>query len=97
MLFFFFCNTLNEGVIHGSWSCWSAWSLCSGGRRSRSRSCSNPSPQNGGHHCIGELTETSGCEEDEELQYLKSEQTHVLIYSTNICNIIDCINLLKIQ
>ncbi|MED6277324.1 hypothetical protein CHARACLAT_012206 [Characodon lateralis] len=61
-----------QGVIHGSWSCWSAWSLCSGGRSLRSRSCSNPFPQNGGHHCIGESSETSGCEEQEELQYLKT-------------------------
>ncbi|XP_012725523.2 complement component C7 [Fundulus heteroclitus] len=61
-----------QGVIHGSWSCWSAWSLCSGRRSSRSRSCSNPSPQNGGHHCTGEATETSGCDDEEELQYLKT-------------------------
>uniref|UniRef100_A0A667XF14 Complement component C7 n=1 Tax=Myripristis murdjan TaxID=586833 RepID=A0A667XF14_9TELE len=60
-----------EGVIHGSWSCWSGWSSCSGGKRSRSRSCSNPSPQNGGQHCTGESTETSDCE-DQELQYLKT-------------------------
>ncbi|PWA15799.1 hypothetical protein CCH79_00008913 [Gambusia affinis] len=60
------------GVIHGSWSCWSPWSLCSGGRSSRSRSCSNPSPQNGGHHCTGEPTETTGCEDQEDLQYLKT-------------------------
>uniref|UniRef100_A0A3B4Y6I9 Complement component C7 n=1 Tax=Seriola lalandi dorsalis TaxID=1841481 RepID=A0A3B4Y6I9_SERLL len=59
------------GVIHGSWSCWSAWSLCSGGRRSRSRSCSNPIPQNGGQACIGEPTETSECE-DQDLQHLKT-------------------------
>ncbi|XP_029915184.1 complement component C7 [Myripristis murdjan] len=59
------------GVIHGSWSCWSGWSSCSGGKRSRSRSCSNPSPQNGGQHCTGESTETSDCE-DQELQYLKT-------------------------
>ncbi|KAM4616778.1 complement component C7 [Polymixia lowei] len=59
------------GVIHGSWSCWSGWTACSGGRRSRSRSCSNPSPQNGGHHCNGEPAETSNCEDD-ELQYLKT-------------------------
>uniref|UniRef100_A0A8C9WWW1 Complement component C7 n=1 Tax=Sander lucioperca TaxID=283035 RepID=A0A8C9WWW1_SANLU len=37
-----------QGVIHGSWACWSAWSACSGVRRSRRRSCSNPTPQNGG-------------------------------------------------
>ncbi|XP_043966546.1 complement component C7 [Gambusia affinis] len=60
------------GVIHGSWSCWSPWSLCSGGQSSRSRSCSNPSPQNGGHHCTGEPTETAGCEDQEDLQYLKT-------------------------
>ncbi|XP_040010053.1 complement component C7 isoform X2 [Xiphias gladius] len=60
-----------QGVIHGSWSCWSAWSLCSGVRRSRSRSCSNPAPQNGGQACIGEPTEMSDCE-DQELQYLKT-------------------------
>ncbi|GAA6223149.1 complement component C7-like [Lates japonicus] len=60
-----------QGVIHGSWSCWSAWSSCSGGRRSRSRSCSNPSPQNGGQSCVGEPAETSDCE-DQELQYLKT-------------------------
>ncbi|XP_069555659.1 complement component C7 isoform X1 [Brachyistius frenatus] len=59
-----------QGVIHGGWSCWSAWSMCSGARRSRSRSCSNPSPQNGGQLCIGEPTETSDCE-DQELTYLK--------------------------
>ncbi|KAF7665354.1 hypothetical protein LDENG_00145950 [Lucifuga dentata] len=59
------------GVIHGGWSCWSSWSSCSWGRRSRRRSCSNPSPQNGGHHCNGEPAETSDCE-DQELQYLKT-------------------------
>ncbi|KAI3372037.1 hypothetical protein L3Q82_006906 [Scortum barcoo] len=57
------------GVIHGRWTCWSAWSSCSGSRRSRSRSCSNPAPQNGGQHCIGESTETSECE-DQELEHL---------------------------
>ncbi|KAF3851218.1 hypothetical protein F7725_012990 [Dissostichus mawsoni] len=30
------------GVIDGIWACWSAWSSCSGVKRSRSRSCSNP-------------------------------------------------------
>lgn len=60
-----------QGVIHGSWSCWSGWSSCSGGKRLRSRSCSNPTPQNGGQHCTGQPTETSDCE-DQELQYLKT-------------------------
>ncbi|KAM8759671.1 complement component C7 [Acanthopagrus schlegelii] len=60
-----------QGVIHGSWACWSAWSSCSGGRRSRSRSCSNPAPVNGGQHCIGETSETSDCE-DQDLHDLKT-------------------------
>lgn len=69
-----------QGVIHGSWSCWSAWSSCSGGRRSRSRSCSNPYPQNGGQHCIGEPAETSDCE-DEELQYLRTMEPQCFDYT----------------
>ncbi|XP_053180956.1 complement component C7 [Scomber japonicus] len=60
-----------QGVIHGGWSCWSSWSTCSGNRRSRRRSCSNPTPQNGGESCIGETTETSDCE-DEDIRYLKT-------------------------
>lgn len=60
-----------QGVIHGSWTCWSSWSACSGNRRSRQRSCSNPAPQNGGQSCIGESAETSDCE-DQDIQYLKT-------------------------
>lgn len=66
----FFFAGLQKGVIHGRWACWSTWSSCNGAQRSRSRSCSNPAPQNGGQHCSGEATETSDCDED-ELSYLK--------------------------
>lgn len=65
------------GVIYGGWSCWSPWSTCSGNRRLRSRSCSNPTPQNGGRSCIGEPTETSDCE-DQHIQYLTSEGVETL-------------------
>uniref|UniRef100_A0A3P9LPN6 Complement component C7 n=1 Tax=Oryzias latipes TaxID=8090 RepID=A0A3P9LPN6_ORYLA len=51
------------GVIHGSWSCWSSWSSCSDSQRSRSRSCNNPAPSNGGHSCIGPAAEQKSCEE----------------------------------
>uniref|UniRef100_A0A673ZGR3 Complement component C7 n=1 Tax=Salmo trutta TaxID=8032 RepID=A0A673ZGR3_SALTR len=61
-----------EGVIHGSWSCWSGWTSCSGGQRSRTRACSNPAPQRGGHHCNGEVRETTGCNDDQDLQYLQT-------------------------
>ncbi|XP_036434038.1 complement component C7 isoform X1 [Colossoma macropomum] len=63
------------GVIDGGWSCWSAWSICSAGRQSRSRSCSHPPPQNG-KNCVGNSEETINCEEEEELQYLRTMEPH---------------------
>ncbi|KAM7393266.1 hypothetical protein PAMA_008087 [Pampus argenteus] len=58
------------GVIHGSWSCWSSWWSCSGGQRSRSRSCNNPAPSGGGQHCPGLQVEQKPCE-DPDIQYLQ--------------------------
>lgn len=58
------------GVIHGSWSCWSSWGSCSGGQRSRTRSCNNPAPSGGGHHCSGLQVEQKPCE-DGDIQYLQ--------------------------
>lgn len=58
------------GVIHGSWSCWSSWGSCSGGQRSRTRSCNNPTPSRGGRHCIGLQVEQKPCE-DPDIQYLQ--------------------------
>ncbi|XP_034047519.1 complement component C7 [Thalassophryne amazonica] len=58
------------GVIHGSWSCWSPWGSCSGGHRSRTRSCNNPTPTRGGHHCTGPAVEQKTCE-DADIQYLQ--------------------------
>lgn len=43
--------------VDGVWSEWNAWSSCSSvtgdGWRIRARTCSNPSPLNGGHDCVG--------------------------------------------
>lgn len=58
------------GVIHGSWSCWSSWGSCSGGQRSRTRSCNNPTPSRGGRYCTGLQVEQSPCE-DPDIQYLQ--------------------------
>ncbi|XP_026195644.1 complement component C7 [Anabas testudineus] len=58
------------GVIHGSWSCWSSWGSCSGGQRTRTRSCNNPAPSRGGHHCTGLQVEQKPCE-DSDIQYLQ--------------------------
>ncbi|XP_077398784.1 complement component C7-like [Vanacampus margaritifer] len=58
------------GVVHGGWSCWSSWISCSGGQRSRSRTCNNPSPSRGGQDCSGFSVEQLPCE-DADIQYLK--------------------------
>uniref|UniRef100_A0A3B3ZWL3 Complement component C8 beta chain n=1 Tax=Periophthalmus magnuspinnatus TaxID=409849 RepID=A0A3B3ZWL3_9GOBI len=47
--------------IDGSWSCWGAWSSCSGGRMSRTRECNNPVPSNGGMACLGLPHESTEC------------------------------------
>ena len=51
--------------IHGKWSAWSQWSecstSCSSGIKSRTRTCSNPLPRQGGETCVGNSTETEGC------------------------------------
>ncbi|NXM55275.1 CO7 protein, partial [Illadopsis cleaveri] len=70
------------GVVDGHWSCWSSWSPCSGGRKSRSRSCSNPSPRGGGKACLGEQHESKACE-DEELQHLRLIEPHCFDLSIN--------------
>lgn len=70
----------NRLEVDGSWSCWSSWSFCSGGRKTRSRSCNNPAPQNGGQHCIGKPTETGECDED-ELNHLRNTEPECFDFS----------------
>uniref|UniRef100_A0A5F9DDQ1 Complement component C8 beta chain n=1 Tax=Oryctolagus cuniculus TaxID=9986 RepID=A0A5F9DDQ1_RABIT len=47
--------------IDGRWSCWSRWSSCSGGQKTRRRQCNNPAPQDGGSPCSGPASETLAC------------------------------------
>ncbi|XP_017524380.1 complement component C8 beta chain isoform X3 [Manis javanica] len=47
--------------IDGKWNCWSDWSPCSGGHKTRQRQCNNPPPQNGGSPCSGPASETLNC------------------------------------
>ncbi|KYO29039.1 complement component C7 [Alligator mississippiensis] len=63
------------GVIDGKWNCWSSWTSCSGGRKSRSRTCNNPPPSGGGKSCIGEQHESKQCEDD-ELQHFRLIEPH---------------------
>ncbi|RWS26781.1 semaphorin-5A-like protein [Leptotrombidium deliense] len=50
---------------HGGWTDWSEWSPCSttcgSGYQTRSRSCSNPSPDFGGRNCFGLSKERRNC------------------------------------
>ncbi|KAK3601709.1 hypothetical protein CHS0354_016068, partial [Potamilus streckersoni] len=62
------CNQQPCPPVDGRWSDWSTWQnlsscnvTCGGGVKSiaRSRSCTNPTPQNGGSECNGTLIESS--------------------------------------
>ena len=53
--------------VHGGYSHWSEWSSCSHtcgiGKKSRSRSCSNPEPMHGGNDCtdLGPSSDSASC------------------------------------
>lgn len=56
----------SESAVSGNWSPWSSWSPCSqscgsGGKQSRTRSCTNPAPKNGGRSCSGQASESRIC------------------------------------
>lgn len=63
------------GGVDGGWSCWSSWSPCVQGKKSRSRECNNPPPRAGGKACIGETTESRQCE-DQDLENLRLLEPH---------------------
>ncbi|KAL4217140.1 hypothetical protein ACF0H5_023594 [Mactra antiquata] len=52
-------------IIDGGWSDWSDWGSCDkscdNGTQTRTRSCDNPVPQNGGQSCSGDAIETKHC------------------------------------
>jgi len=55
----------DDDVVNGGWSEWSEWSGCSvscgRGVQRRSRTCSSPSPLNGGAKCDGDYVHKSHC------------------------------------
>ena len=53
----------------GGWTRWTPWTTCSrrcgGGIQTRSRSCTNPQPSNGGEYCEGKSLERRPCNSQE--------------------------------
>ncbi|WAR18811.1 HMCN1-like protein [Mya arenaria] len=58
------CND-GQCPIVGGYTLWSSWDACSAtcddGTQSRTRSCTNPEPQNGGLNCVGDSSESQSC------------------------------------
>lgn len=58
-------NILNLRLVDGGWTVWTSWDsctvTCAGGTKTRSRSCSNPTPQYGGRSCSGSSTSSQAC------------------------------------
>ncbi|XP_061472904.1 complement component C9 [Rhineura floridana] len=50
-----------QAVTDGSWSCWSSWSACVQGERTRTRQCNNPAPGAGGKQCAGDASNLGYC------------------------------------
>ncbi|KAL3870898.1 hypothetical protein ACJMK2_038929 [Sinanodonta woodiana] len=60
----FHCS-INKCPVHGAWSVWSGWSLCSvtcgTGLTHRRRNCDNPTPSHDGNMCFGDPIEYNLC------------------------------------
>ncbi|XP_001631794.2 uncharacterized protein LOC5511370 [Nematostella vectensis] len=58
------CN-LTPCRVNGGWSAYSSWSSCTkscgGGTQTRTRTCTNPKPSNGGRDCRGDPKKTRKC------------------------------------
>ena len=60
------CRGINSAVsVDGGYSDFGDWSECSaeceGGTQTRTRTCTNPSPDHGGADCVGDSSETRTC------------------------------------
>ncbi|XP_025202443.1 netrin receptor UNC5C isoform X1 [Melanaphis sacchari] len=57
-----YSDTVAEEAVDGHWSAWSSWSPCGPDcRHHRTRTCTSPSPSNGGRYCVGRDSLTGNC------------------------------------
>ena len=56
---------LFDVIVDGDWTNWSPWGICSttcnNGSWTRTRTCTNPAPAEGGKSCTGNSTEIGDC------------------------------------
>ena len=58
---------LSSGAVDGVFTTWTAWTTCSEptyclqGSKTRTRTCTNPAPANGGDDCVGLSQENKDC------------------------------------
>lgn len=52
-------------VTDGNWAAWSDWTsctaTCAGGDKIRTRTCTDPAPENGGAECEGSSSQSITC------------------------------------
>jgi len=83
-----------ECPVNGKWSAWSSYSGCSktctGGQKTRSRTCTNPSPRHNGQTCSGSTTQTVSCNNGVRCPfytaygtYTSCEGSHLRIWCTD--------------
>ena len=80
-----FHPTIYLHLVNGNWTSWSPWSSCTvscdGGittkNRTRTRSCTNPTPESGGQPCSGSSNETESCDSDIKCPSKRGETHHL--------------------
>ena len=58
-------NILNNNLVNGRYTEWSRWGDCSatcgGGELTKTRTCTDPAPANGGKDCVGVASLSQAC------------------------------------
>ncbi|XP_060570798.1 uncharacterized protein LOC132729070 [Ruditapes philippinarum] len=57
-------------MVDGNWTVWSTWSTCDvtceSGHQTKTRTCTDPAPQNGGLDCVGDGIMTKSCKTEQK-------------------------------